>query len=397
MAAPTILPLNPFDYVHPKSLCRPNVQYANHVHARLDIRHNATRVPRAAGGNPVFVILHGGSNASNHKSVFGTMNTSASLGRFYDSTFLASDVYGTDEFFDVVHLEIPVHAHEGVPPHELERLLALATEGITCESYSVYGVRIIQYIQQALQWIRANALQRGWNPDRIVLFGHSMGGWGALCAAFTPGAHFNPHATDPFTPRAPFKLRGVVQWAAEVDLDPRLLFHRVSRYTNNLLDVANPDGDARVKARINRLYLKPDANGAYSASSEKTELCKALSPVDLILRRLPEHSAIQVLAIYRKNFVDGTTGQASIEETVDPAPGETTIPPYWAAGHDWRQGALLKSACDPHRADDPGIACTLTILDGEGGAAFQTYGNPQMEAYESVCMPTYAWAVDVCA
>ncbi len=38
MAAPTILALNPFDYEHPRALCRPNVQYANHVNARLDIR-----------------------------------------------------------------------------------------------------------------------------------------------------------------------------------------------------------------------------------------------------------------------------------------------------------------------------------------------------------------------
>jgi hypothetical protein len=325
------------------------------------------------------------------------MNTNASLGRFYDSTFLASDIYGTDEFFDVVHIEVPVHSHEGVPPHVLERLIAHATEGILAESYSVYGVRIILYIQQAVQWIRANALQRGWNPDRIVMWGHSMGGWGSLCAAFTPAPHFNPQATDPFTPKAAFQIRGVAEWAAEVDLDPRVLFHRVSRYTNNLIDVATAEGDLRVKARMNRLCLKPDASGVVSAASEKTELCKALSPVDLILRRLPEQRHVKVLAIYRKNFIDGNTGLASIEETVAAAPGETTIPPYWAAGHDWREGVLLKAACDPHRADDPGIACTLTILDGEGGDAFQTYGNPQMEAYESVCLPTYEWAKGACA
>jgi hypothetical protein len=388
----TILAVDPFAYGHPQSLCRPNIQYADHLHARLDIRHNAVRV---ASGNPVLIVFHGGSFSANHKTVFGYLNSNGSLGRFYDSYFLNSGVYGTDEYFDVVHVEYPCHSHEGVPESVYE--LVIPGKGVSMESISIHGVRVIEYAQRAVQWVIDNAVPRGWNPHRIVLFGHSIGGWLVQCAAFTPSPSWNPRATDPFTPKSEFKVCGVGQWAAEVSLSTRVLHTLISRFGFNAIDKVDSDGLVRVKDRMNRLLLKKDSSGAYSDDSERTELCKAMSPVDLIARRLPSNSHLKVWAMYRKRFMAGDPPVPIVEETLVPGPGETTIPPYYASGHDWREGLLLGDACSPQTRSDPGVPLDLYILDGEEGATFNSYGNPQKEAYEYSCPIFYAWAKSVAA
>lgn len=387
MPAPSTLARNVFEYEHPEELIWPNEFYGPHYDQRFDLYRNATEV---TGGNPCLIIVHGGSYNANDKSGF-TRGTQE--GRFYHSFFLDGATYGHPRKWTVIGAEYSCHSHEGLTTHassiKYEPVLSHPL-GIRCGRVSrpTYYGRAKDDIQRLVQYVRDNASRLKINPDQIVLFGHSMGGYTSLSAAFTRSRRFNPNAKHPYEARSAVKVRGVCVWAAEVDLSPNFLYHRVSKY---VLNMGEPD-DARVRARMERALLLPDSSGAYSTDSPKSKLCEDLSPVDLISRALPEHRSVRVHAYYRKNFEDGA-GDPTIEETIGVPPGYVNSggPPYWASGHDWREFAPLQAACE-----GAGVQFSGEVLDGEDGAAYTAIGNPQMEAYESTCAPTELWAAKAC-
>lgn len=314
-------------YSHPQNLTYRNVRYGPHNNNLLNIYLNPVRL---SGGNPVMIGTHGGAWSTVDKSShFENANSFVNKPMF--ALLLDSVTYGTDDVpFDFVSIEYPAHSHErtlntplGIEPIQ-EGTAGLGTGTL---SYPTYHDRMIWDRQQAQQWVADHADEYGFNPQKFASMGHSVGSWVAMCAAFLPTR--SKGGAKRFRGQAEGNVRYVFNQCGEVDLDPWVMHHQVTRYCFGLLE----DSNANIRDDIERLLLVPDSSGLYPQGQPKTTLCKSLSPVDIVRAMPSSRRGIKIHSFYRLD-----------EDTLSPMPGYATVPPYYAGGHDWHQFAMIEQA-----------------------------------------------------
>ncbi|MDZ4774631.1 MAG: alpha/beta hydrolase fold domain-containing protein [Planctomycetota bacterium] len=371
-----------FAYAHPNARTRRNVRYGPRLHHRLNYYSNIRRVP---GGNPLAIVFHGGSYSANDKTDFIEGNSSSSLGRFWHSFLLDSSTYGTSRCFDVISAEYHCHAHERIHASAVsfayEDTYASIPANVGTQNYPMYLGAAIDDAQRVVQWAKKHAAGLGIDPTKIGLLGHSMGGYTALCAAFTPSRAWKKSGGHEFDANADSSVRCVVVWAAEVDLDPWFMSHRITRYVPGFVESERTN----VRADMERAFLIPDSKGLFPKGSVKTALCRSLSPVDLIRRKDPARAHVRVHAHYLDNMPFGSGESADLEKTTTPSEDYTTIPPYDAGGHDHRQFGVLRDACL-----DAGLTFSGQVLDGDQfTTGIITPPNRLKEALESTLVKTY--------
>jgi len=191
-------------------------------------------------------------------------------------------------------------------------------------------------------------------------------------AAYSPSRPYDRKNPRRFAAHHSADLRGAIVIGAEADFDPNVMYFRHQRQNLELHEHSHADS----LADFEEMMLKPDGT--------KTDLCKALSPVDLIRSAPADRAQTKLRAYYFKDFLTGT-----FETTVANAFGYGAIPPYDANGHDWRQWALLQSACA-----DRGVSFSGKVWE------VAEYGNADPDngilyALREGAAETYTWMCDV--
>lgn len=402
---PTSLPsgVDPLLYSHPLSLRIPNVQYGSHPDMRLNYYKNANR---SSGGNALLVLVHGGSWKANDKTLFAESTSGAGLGVYWSGYLLNSPVQGTDRiYFDVMSVEYSARAHEGINS-DYERWHDDTTYGqVGSPSRRTYLQEAIRCVQRAVQHAKRNASFYDINVSRIFLLGHSVGGNTCLGAAHTPSRGWDPNRKGRWAAHHDSRVAGVINLSAEVDLDPWYMFHRHAKFCAGLIE--SNITSSGVRGDIERLFLVPDASGLYPQGQPKTDICKALSPVDLIAGAPRYLATTRIRSYYWKdhNASGPYAPPGTYEETTVPAGDYVAVPPYDASGHDWRQFAAIEAACV---ANDAARGDTLRKHFGRVLDAADYYPTPVgfhavtapngisiLGAHESMLAETYDWMCDL--
>lgn len=371
---------------------------------------NVYRDPvRDPGGNAVLFPVHGGSFINNDKTAF-VEQASANTGEVGSSVakyFHNAALYGTPRHhFDVVSIS-PLFLSHGVAG-------GVGIQGVYQQGYTSSPARNVcanrgrvldapWSITRCMQFFaRHAALNPGqghlfpvgdMNPDKFILGpGHSMGGWASLLSCFGKQPIFAPGASGRYQAQRRVLPRGVYVIAAEVNADPRVLYNR---HIRNGVEIHEADA-ALIRADFDRLMIEPDAAGAFGADQPTTPFCDMLSPVKAIASAPSDRIGIAVRANYFEDFLVNTNPapppivlEPAFEATLDPAFGYLTIPPYDAAGHDYRQWQLLKDACDARRA---GMFTGSTLKWADYS---DTPDNRFLNAYRTIARAAHTWACDI--
>jgi acetyl esterase/lipase len=143
-----------------------------------------------ATGRPVIVWIHGGLSVTGDKTDVGGVD--------YPGNLLARQVA---RGYVVVSLNYRLNPLVDGPEGTI-----IPTDPVAAEDLDV-----------AVRFIKAHAGVLGIDPGRIVLWGHSWGGWAALLHATAPGLH-TPGWLPPALSSVDPKVAGVVAEAAPSDL-----------------------------------------------------------------------------------------------------------------------------------------------------------------------------------
>lgn len=400
----TTLPsgVDPLVYVHPLANSWHNQRYGWHPDHRFDLLRNANRMD---GGNAVAIVVHGGSWHSNDKTTFGqSSGGSGPWGYWWTGYLLNSATQGTDRiYFDVVVAEYGARAHDGAgtsgrgPTYEeaYPELIGGSIR-IGIQTLPRFLTASIYDIKRLVQYLKRHAAELDINPNLIFLIGHSVGANTCMGAAFSPSRFWNSNDGRPFAPQHNDKVMGVVNMSGEVNLDPWFMFHRHAKYATGLLE--SDTTATGVRGDIEELFLVPDEDGLFPEGQAKTQLCKSMSPVDLVAAAPADRSATRLRSYYWKdhNAVSPYVPPGTFENTAAVAGDYAAIPPYDGSGHDWHQFAVIQAACaakDAYRAD--GIVMhSGRVLDAAD--YYPTVAtNSIIAAGESMLAETYDWMCDL--
>lgn len=351
-----------------------NVRYG----PRLDHVCNVYRNPvRMAGGNPVLFIVHGGSWKANSKTAFAETTGSADFyGAYHQGYFINVGSYATPRYyFDVISVEYRCLQHFGVSSgvtayDEVYDELAGGTVRVGRKSGSSYLLSSLNDVQRCIQFFKRYASLPLQGPigdmrsDRMSVLGHSVGANTAIGAALTESSFYDSTVPTRFVAHHPATVMAVIGIAGEVNLDPWYMYNRHAKNCCgfNEVDVTVTG----VRGDIEAFFLQSNASGTYPQGSLKTDICKALSPVDQVANMPQEKWGTKVRAYYYKDFIF-TVPLHDFEVTLSPTFGYAGIPPYDASGHDYRQFDDLKAACV---AFDQARGVLTAPVDGYSAATF---------------------------
>lgn len=363
----TSLPVDPTTYVHPASLTFRNIQYAPHLQLRLNVYKAGTGV---TGGNPWMIYFHGGGWGSNDKTT--TQESSAQKQKLLWAYLLDTASYGTaGPAFTLISAEWRMHAHSNYAPGPLNTPYETTIEGTNPgtgpTSYPSYFPTFIRDAKRAIQFVKQNATRFGLHPDKGVSWGTSAGAANALVAALTPSAPFVPDwlASSRWDVHHDDTVRGVLNWYGEIDFDPWYMHYSILAPAFGLVE----SNTTQAKADFERLMLIPDSSGLYPQGSPVTPLCKSISARYLLRAGRSANTSIKIRSHYDK-----------AEETTVPQTGYSTIPPYLATGHDWRQFADIEAECA-----DAGVEHSGSVVDAS------LHGGSTQIAWEGTLAGTKSW------
>jgi acetyl esterase/lipase len=142
--------------------------------------------------------------------------------------------------------------------------------------------------KSAVRWVKASAADRGWDPSRVVVAGHSAGGHLATLAAVTAGVPWlepspvGPSAAVDSSVAAAVSVNGVL------DLDDLAVRHPFGRLMvmGFVGSVGSPDSRlATVRTHLDRsdppLYLVQGKLDPFAPSKHAVDVCAAAQPLRL--------------------------------------------------------------------------------------------------------------------
>lgn len=401
-------------YVHPASsggqiLTTRNIAYGPHPDHRLNYYRN---IVRSSGGNACNIILHGGSWSGNEKTTFVESTGSNDLGKFIYSLCLDAGTYGdVGTAVDVISGEYCCNAHAGAAaasstPNGIvngteyeETYVPLPhTSGgalLRQRGPPTYLHSGIDAAQRIVQWVIKNSTRLGINPAKITIMGHSVGAWTSMNAAFSPSRPWDPlnRASGEYGATAEARVCGVINWQGEIDVDPWFNHHLTTRYLPGFMEGSSTDANCRLD--MERLLLVPAADGTFPQGQPKTPLGRSLSPVDNIRSSAPERRSIRMYSMYRTDEpldpnAPAAADYGGVGSPTNP-PSIAPYGPYGGSGHDWRQLAILASACATAGVDH-------TSFLADWNEHYIDYGNPGVDksaairrAIKASLVPLYAW------
>lgn len=357
-------------YVHPQSLSLHGIPYGWHEDHQLNIYKHS-----ASGTHRLIIAVHpGGWGSGDATTELEGWTKRMELLRNY---LLSTDYPTGSPAFDIVSVRYPMHVrmlanqaiiNPGVTS-PYEESVDGVVGGVGPPSYPGNILMQIEAIQMATQWVRQNAAIYGWDPNRIGLWGMSAGATGGTVAALSPSRRFMPAGAS--TREGEFSVHSrvscVLAWFWPVDMSPWVNHYSI---TSPAFGITEADG-TRVRAQMERLLLVPKPDGTYPIDCEPTALCKAVSPT----WRARACATRPELRVPIMSFHwDG-------EVTTAPGAGYTGVPPYLVTGHDYRQDALMASACA-----DGDVSYTSRVISPTGFPGLQ-------EMFESTFAESYAFLV----
>lgn len=367
----TSFAFDPITYVHPSTHRRHGIQYGPGENQNLDLFVHVLAGPT----DPLLIHAHGGAYIIGDKTSYS------------EGSRLMRPIYGTlldYEHFDTgmrcsyasIELEQVSHLNTGILTdggNYVPTRVPAVRPGEGCYSLQAYILRAVRSCQMAIQFLKdmAKGLVEGyprmpWDPDALVGSGFSMGGLTMLQAIFTASRAWHAHNSgggqwDRFSDAS---LRGVWPLWAEVTTDPRWMDQSITAmgFGCDPLDVGVSN------ERLNEMLITRDASGNFSEDSEPLPLCRRTSPIHLIADAPERFKSRRVLAHY------------SLQEAT---PGN--VYPMQASGHDYRQWAMLRDACQAKGVPFDTVCGKVLDIAGEFG------GSQQLAIESTLPGPTGAW------
>jgi len=357
-------------YNIPFNRAKYNIRYGPYSQQRLNIYKSPVQNPN---GNAVIVYMHGGGWSSNDKTrtVENPTNVQKSLFSFLmDPTWTSggptqTSTYTVDYGVDVVSIEWRQWHYtqyafgSGTRSDIYEEVSINKTDqnstGNVVAGQTSYPV-FMEDPQLAVQWVKDNATRYGFDPEKVLLWGTSAGGNGALVAGLRPTRRFLPSylARNKYDRFSNSNVIGILNWYGQISMSPWYFWPNILGPAFGIIE--GPDDSStsstteaqwRARRDMERLLLLPDASGSFSPSSQLSPLCKSISPSSMIEDFPWVRKSVKIYSTFMEweDTLAPDSGSSDGNPTYEPVVPDGINSPWWGGGHEWRQLYDLSAVC----------------------------------------------------